>query len=77
MSDIDGGGGALLDISHEIDLINYLAGYTSSVFGKFGNISSLECSSDDYAEMLLVHKNRCIGSISLDLIRRTPSVKPV
>ena len=41
-----------------------------SVYGKFGNISDLECSSDDYAEFILQHKNGVVGSVSLDLIQK-------
>ena len=48
MSDIDGGGGALLDISHEIDLVSYLVGPSQRVFGILGNLSSLDCTSDDF-----------------------------
>lgn len=70
MSDIDGGGGALLDISHEIDLISYLVGDTAAVFGKLGNLSDLECSSDDFSQMMLFHKNGATGTISLDLIQK-------
>jgi len=70
MSDIDGGGGALLDISHEIDLLSYLAGPSQRVFGLLGNLSDLECTSDDFSEIILHHKNNVIGSISLDLIQK-------
>ena len=70
MSDIDGGGGALLDISHEIDLSCYLIGKSNRAFGILGNLSDLECSSDDFSEIMLQHKNGAIGSISLDLIQK-------
>lgn len=70
MSDIDGGGGALLDISHEIDLALSFAGPAESVQGSFGNLSGLECSSDDFAEFIIRHKSGAIGSVSLDLIQK-------
>ena len=70
MSQIDGGGGALLDISHEIDLMCHLVGDVTSVIGKYGNLSDLECSSDDFTEMILSHENNAVGSISLDLIQK-------
>ncbi len=70
MSQIDGGGGALLDISHEIDLVCHLVGSVSSVYGKYGNLSSLRCSSDDFAEFMLMHENGAVGSVSLDLIQK-------
>ena len=70
MSDIDGGGGALLDISHEIDLTSYLVGKSNRVFGLLGNLSDLECTSDDFSEIILQHENGAIGSISLDLIQK-------
>lgn len=70
MSQIDGGGGALLDISHEIDLVCHLVGGVSSVYGKYGNLSSLQCSSDDYAEFMMTHENGAVGSVSLDLIQK-------
>lgn len=70
MSDIDGGGGALLDISHEIDLALSFSGPADSVQGTFGNLSELECSSDDFAEFIIRHKSGAVGSVSLDLIQK-------
>ena len=75
MSDIDGGGGALLDISHEIDMALNFSGEANSVFGFFGNISDLDCTSDDFTEILIKHKNGIIGSIGLDLIQKKTSRK--
>ena len=50
--------------------MSYLVGGVTSVFGKYGNLSTLECSSDDYAEFMMTHENGAVGSVSLDLIQK-------
>ena len=42
------GGGVLRDLSHELDLANYLLGEMKLDFCKSGHISDLEISSDDF-----------------------------
>ena len=64
-----GGGGALLDISHEIDYLQWLFGEVEEVQGFMGTISDLEISSDDMAAAILKFKNGVIGQFQLDLLQ--------
>ena len=69
MSWKSGGGGALLDISHEIDFLQYLIGDITSVSGTFATISDLEITSDDYAAAQVQFASRAMGRIQLDLLQ--------
>lgn len=66
-----GGGGALLDISHEIDYLNYLFGDIEDLQGIFGTYSDLEITSDDLAIAILKFKNGIIGQLQLDLLQHS------
>jgi len=66
-----GGGGALLDISHEIDYIQWLFGDIEDVQGYFGQFSNLEITSDDLALGICKFKNGIIGEIHLDLLQHS------
>lgn len=65
------GGGAILDISHEIDYLRWFFGDVSEVGCFYGKVSSLEMDADDMSEIILKFKNGIIGSIHLDLLQRT------
>ncbi len=49
----DLGGGALLDLSHEIDYISYLLGNITNVNGHFSRRSNLTIDTEDYADILV------------------------
>lgn len=49
------GGGVLLDLSHDVDLLQYLFGEIESVDGKLGKKSQITIDSDDYADLLIKH----------------------
>ena len=66
-----GGGGALLDISHEIDLLQYLFGDVEDVQGLFGTFSDLEISSDDLALGIFKFRNGIIGQLQVDLLQQS------
>ncbi len=68
-----GGGGALLDISHEINYLQWFFGDIDEVQGMVGTISDLEISSDDVALAILHFKNGIVGQIQLDLLQFTES----
>ena len=70
MSSVDGGGGALLDISHEIDLAYHFFGKQRSVFAKISHLSELEITCDDNVDLFLEHGREVTGTISLDLIAK-------
>ena len=70
MSSVDGGGGALLDISHEIDLAILFAGKVNRAVGTVNHISSLDVTCDDSVDMMFEHANGVRGMVSLDLISK-------
>lgn len=64
-----GGGGALLDSSHEINYLQWLFGDISEVQGFYGKVSDLEITSDDLAVAIFHFKNGIIGQLHLDLLQ--------
>ncbi|HAH20830.1 MAG: hypothetical protein A2Y00_03050 [Omnitrophica WOR_2 bacterium GWF2_43_52] len=70
MSKKNEGGGAILDISHEIDYVRWLLGDAKEVGCFYGTISDLQMDADDVAEILLRFKSGAISSIHLDLLQR-------
>jgi predicted dehydrogenase len=64
-----GGGGALLDISHEINYLQWIFGDIEEVQGMMGTISDLEITSDDIAVAIMKFKNGIVGQLQLDLLQ--------
>tara|TARA_X000000950_G_scaffold277437_1_gene366841 strand:- start:2813 stop:3823 length:1011 start_codon:yes stop_codon:yes gene_type:complete len=64
-----GGGGALLDTSHEIDYLMWLFGDISYAQGYTQTISDLEITADDYTSCLFEFKNGIMGELHLDLLQ--------
>lgn len=64
-----GGGGALLDLSHEINYLQWIFGDIDEVQGTMGTVSDLEISSDDLAVAIVKFSNSIIGQIQLDLLQ--------
>ena len=62
------GGGALLDLIHEIDLIHWLTGDIEKVYGNISHISNLEMSADDLVNLTLMNKNGAVGQIQMDMV---------
>ena len=73
MSWKQGGGGVVLDTSHEIDYMCWLAGEIDQVKGSYGTISDLEITSDDFASAIFKFKNNIFGELHLDLLQPQPS----
>ncbi len=65
------GGGVILDLSHEIDSIQWLGGRVTEVFCYSDTLSNLEIKTEDIAEILLRFENRAIGEIHIDYLQRT------
>ncbi|MFN8058446.1 MAG: Gfo/Idh/MocA family oxidoreductase [Vicinamibacterales bacterium] len=70
MSRKDLGGGALLDETHGIDLARWFAGEVRDVFAHVGNLSALEMTADDFAQLLVTFADGAKGSIHLDVFGR-------
>lgn len=69
------GGGALLELSHEIDLVRCLIGMPAAVTAVAAHLSELEIDVEDVAEIILRHRSGgqdVLASIHLDLFRRVP-----
>ena len=63
------GGGALLELSHEVDYARWIMGEVSSVMSWTGNLSDLEIDVEDSAEILVEFESGAMGSIHLDMIQ--------
>ncbi len=66
------GGGVVLDLIHEIDLLCSWFGIPDRVKALAGKPSSLEIDTEDTAEMLCGFPHGVIGSIHLDYVQRVP-----
>ena len=64
-----GGGGALLDTSHEIDYLMWMFGDIAYAQGYTQTISDLEMTADDYTACLFEFKNGIMGELHLDLLQ--------
>jgi predicted dehydrogenase len=64
------GGGAVLELSHELDYIRRLFGDMDSVYAKIGRQSDLELDVEDTAEIVVQSKSGIIGSIHLNMIEK-------
>lgn len=49
------GGGVILDLSHDIDLAEYLFGEIQKIEGRFGRCAEVTIDSEDFADLLLTH----------------------
>lgn len=66
------GGGVLLDLSHELDLIHWLLGPIESQVSISGKFSDLDIDSDDLLHMIAKTKHHNIINLSLDYISKFP-----
>jgi len=68
----DQGGGALLDLSHEIDYLRTLfGGWCFEPRGTVCTLSRLTHNADDFADFLLNFNNNVVASIHMDLLDRS------
>ena len=68
----DLGGGAVLELSHELDYVRWIAGEVKSVCAFTGRLSDLEMDVEDTADILLRFHSGVTGSIHIDMIQRAP-----
>jgi predicted dehydrogenase len=62
------GGGALLDLIHEIDLLHWLTGPIESVYANLSQVSDQEINSEDLVNMVLFNSNGAIGQLQMDML---------
>ncbi|WP_159084411.1 Gfo/Idh/MocA family protein [Dongshaea marina] len=67
------GGGALLELSHELDLMINLIGKPSSVFAKKAPPSHLAIEVEECVELLCSYPQGPLVSVHLDMLRYSPS----
>lgn len=64
------GGGAVLELSHELDYARWLLGEVKTVHAQIEHLSDLEIDVEDVAEIILQFSNGGIGNIHLDMIQQ-------
>ena len=64
------GGGALLELSHELDLARWMAGEVVRVSAESAALGGLEIDVEDCAEILLAFRAPVLGSIHVDMLQR-------
>lgn len=66
----DQGGGALLDLSHEIDYLNWMFGPLEYQSGIIRKVSDLEIDADDLSIINMVGADGLVASATMDLLDR-------
>lgn len=64
------GGGILLDGSHEIDYVRWLAGEVAAVYARAQRLSDLEVDVEDTAALVLAFQSGAVGEVHLDFVQR-------
>lgn len=64
------GGGVILDLCHEMDIIISILGQVKSVCCMADHISNLEIETEDFANIILNHENNAMSSIHLNYLER-------
>jgi predicted dehydrogenase len=67
------GGGIILDASHEIDYVRWLAGDVEAVSCTAGHLSTLDIETEDAAAITMRMRSGAIAEIHLDSIQRAYS----
>ena len=66
------GGGALLELSHELDYAEWLLGPAAAVSARIERLGDLDIDVEDTAEIILSFSGNRIASIHLDFLQRQP-----
>jgi len=66
------GGGAILELSHELDYANWLFGPFNELKAITNNTKQLEINVEDIAKIIAINKNKCLINIHLDFISQIP-----
>lgn len=64
------GGGAVFELSHEIDYLRWMVGEVREVSAFIAKVSDLDIDVEDIAEINLRFDNKAIGHIHLDMVDR-------
>lgn len=66
------GGGALLELVHEIDLVHWLVGPVRAVSADLASVSDLRLAADDLANLVLSTAPGAVGQVQLDMLSPAP-----
>jgi predicted dehydrogenase len=66
----DLGGGAILELSHELDYARWLMGEVKTVSAQADRVSDLEVDVEDLAEITLRFQSGAIGNVHVDMLQR-------
>lgn len=64
------GGGALLELSHEIDYARWLLGEPTTIAARLGRSGELEIDVEDMADLTLTFTSGVAGTLHLDMLQR-------
>ena len=67
------GGGALLELSHELDYLNWFFGNFSEVSAIMGSSKILDIDVEDTVDALLTNKSGAVFHLHLDFLQRSPN----
>ena len=62
------GGGALLEMSHELDYINWIFGKKYKAKAFYTNSNILDVNVEDNVKIIFKYTNKILGSLSLDFL---------
>ncbi|WP_057830865.1 Gfo/Idh/MocA family protein [Colwellia sp. TT2012] len=69
------GGGALLELSHELDYLQWILGDMDFHYAHLRNSTELQLDVEELADIVLVSKTGCVCNIHLDFIQKQPQRK--
>lgn len=67
------GGGALLELSHELDIALWLGGPVASVTASLGRTGDLDIDTEDCADVIINFCSGARGYVHMDLLQRVPT----
>ena len=67
------GGGVLLELSHELDYVQWIMGRVSSVSARVAKLSELEIDVEDTADLEVEFESGATGTVHLDMVERNRS----
>lgn len=62
------GGGAMMDLIHQVDLVRYMFGRITQVYCACSNVGPLDIAADDLSCLTLTSEGGLIGQVQLDMV---------
>ncbi|MHB8163406.1 MAG: Gfo/Idh/MocA family protein [Methanoregula sp.] len=69
----DLGGGAVFELSHELDYVRWFLGEVRSVISHVSRSSDLAIDVEDTADIIMEFANGAVGNVHLDMVQRFPT----